>query len=284
MGPIVLLVQPVLHGNRKTEWRKLSQENVLKELQAELIHIHASADKKNAPFAYKPNLHWRDLVTDESDKPYDGQTRKIVLTSSHTWKPRVQTLFVEKNSFKYNNPVLFCPGWIIRDEFTVDKGPTARTCKILTALKKKYHRSRPFKVFMSGMPIEPSPTDIVGVLTALAEPSWETIGHEMYGCRPSRVMEIGKDMNRLINGNTGVDEPNLKQITSEFEMMLPLFLFRRDKASTWFGDELVKLPDLRVTTHDIALPGSCQDKRREMNEAWIKSKQAVFKSSELTAQ
>ena len=55
----------------------------MEALKAELVHIHMTADRKDAPIAYE-GKHWQELVTNEPDEPRDGQEKNIVLTSSHT--------------------------------------------------------------------------------------------------------------------------------------------------------------------------------------------------------
>ena len=48
LRPQVLLVPPVLHGNRQNEWAKLSEPDELKKLGMKLIHIHFTASRAGA--------------------------------------------------------------------------------------------------------------------------------------------------------------------------------------------------------------------------------------------
>ena len=148
-GPIVMLVPPVLHGNWKREWAKLTSARETKALKVELIHIHTTADKKDALYAYKSDAHWRNLVTNEDNKPWYRQERNIVLTSAHTWMSRIRnSLLCEEDTDRWGKKMqslIFCPGWIIRDEFTTDKAVTARTCQIMLDLNKRYRASNPLR-------------------------------------------------------------------------------------------------------------------------------------------
>ena len=95
LGTILLLVPPGNHGNWLKEWEKSADADELTELKVELVHIHNTADKKDAPFSYDSDKHWQDLVTDEYNEPWDGQETKIVLTSSHSYQSRLETLLVD---------------------------------------------------------------------------------------------------------------------------------------------------------------------------------------------
>ena len=147
---------------------------------------------------------------------------------------------------------------------------TARICQMLMGLNSRYPDFKPFKVFMSGTPIDATPTDVLGVLTALHDKDWEDDPtHEMYCCRPSHIEKLGTEMSSLIRRNVGVDDPDFKRITAEPGAALPLFLFRRNESSKWFGHPLVVLPDMRFTTYRIPFPGDCQKAKQEINQAWI---------------
>lgn len=104
--------------------------------------------KKDAPYTYDKERHWAELVTNTDDEPWDGQEVKIVLTSSHTYLSRVETTLIPPKQDpklpKLPKTPIFCPGWIIRDEFTTDKAVTARTCRIMVKLNKQYPESKPF--------------------------------------------------------------------------------------------------------------------------------------------
>ena len=68
LGTILLLVPPGNHGNWLKEWEKSADADELTELKVELVHIHNTADKKDAPFSYDSDKHWQDLVTDKYKK------------------------------------------------------------------------------------------------------------------------------------------------------------------------------------------------------------------------
>ena len=59
LGTILLLVPPVLHGNWLKEWDKSADADELTKLKVELVHIHNTADKKDAPFSYNYDKHWQ---------------------------------------------------------------------------------------------------------------------------------------------------------------------------------------------------------------------------------
>ena len=180
---------PVLHPNWKAEWSKHTEADEVRALKVELIHIHTTADKKDAPYAYNGQRHWKELVTNANDEPWEGQEKKIVLTSSHTWMSRIKArLLCAETTDRLNKKeytLKFCPGRVIRDEYTTNKSFIARTCQIMMDLNQRYPEFKPFKVFMSGTPIDSTPTDVLGTLTALHDPTWETDeAHEMHPADP----------------------------------------------------------------------------------------------------
>ena len=117
------------------------------------------------PYTYNDKAHRKTLVTNEENEPWDKQERKTVLTSAHTWLSRVKgRLLCEESIDRWNLKtynLIFCLGWIIRDEFTTDKLTTKRTCQIMMDLNERYPNFKPFKVFMSGTPLNSTPTDNV---------------------------------------------------------------------------------------------------------------------------
>lgn len=78
---------------------------------------------------------------------------------------------------------------------------------------------------------------------------------------------MGKEMDALIRRAVGINDRDFKKIVAGFSQLLPLFMFRRNEASKWFGHPLLELPNLVYTTHRVSFPGDCQSEKTAMNQA-----------------
>ncbi len=120
----------------------------------------------------------------------------MILTTPESYQPRVESPTCLPYSFglysdiakqkqvKSRHVLAPCPAWIVADEFQYAKGLNTGVWVTIHCIRLLYNKSPPYIIGISGIPIEISPNDLAGPLTALKDHTLEGYDKNDYEADP----------------------------------------------------------------------------------------------------
>ena len=209
-----------------------------------------------------------------------GQSHWIVITTSHSYRNRVETVLREQ----YQPPVPanrkrlperrwrpVRPAWsrVIRDEAHNEINPTATTITLFRECSPLTSRW-----MLTGTPFERSPDTLCGWIEAFSKSTWadhrsgntawlRKMRAGLRECTAEKVRNLGKQFRDLVDLETR-DRTKERQHGHALSCVLAQLWISRDSRSTWFGHPLVRLPP---NTHVNILCHLPKEKERAINSA-----------------
>ena len=160
---------------------------------------------------------------------------------------------------------VFCPAWLIQDEFHLNKGIDAGACLMIQNFNRNFPTARPWTVFMSGTPVEISPADLAGPVSTMETEEWQKKNNIYHECRHSYLTNLAKTFGSFVKMGVATTHAKIEEVCREFSQILPKLMLRRSEDASWFGHEILDLPPRRQYEKTVPFPLEYQELMRQQH-------------------
>lgn len=226
---------------------------------------------------FKSNLRTKGYGRDSSGTTYEGQENLVCLSTVPSFLNKLQdsTALQFKDSWKSAPKKrrddlsvahsIFCPAWLIQDEFHMNKGIDAGACTMIKGFNRMFPDARPWKIFMSGTPVEISPADLAGPVSTMESEEWKDKDHPYHSCRHLYLKDLAKTFASYVKTGIAPTDTKIESICKKFSSILPKLMLRRSENAKWFGHEVLDLPPLRQLEKSVPFPQEYQQVMRQQH-------------------